>query len=52
MQKGRKYVWGWLMTVVGGLGLCDIDMDSNLLFWIYAIIFSIGIGLCLVGYER
>jgi hypothetical protein len=52
MQKGRKYVWGWFLTLIGGLGLCGIEMESDLLFWTYAIIFSIGIGLCLAGYEE
>lgn len=52
MQKGRKYVWGWFLTLIGGLGLCEIKIDSDLLFWTYAVIFSIGIGLCLAGYEH
>ena len=52
MQKGRTYVIGWLLTIIGGTGLACIEVDSDLLFWIYAIIFSIGLGLCLIGYEK
>ena len=52
MQKGRTYVIGWLLTIIGGTGLAGIEIDSDFLFWTYAIIFSIGLGLCLAGYEK
>lgn len=52
MQKGRTYVTGCALTFIGGAGLAGIEIDSNLLFWIYAIFFSVGIGLCLIGYEK
>ena len=52
MQKGRAYVTGLLLTIIGGTGLACIEVDSDLLFWTYAILFSIGFGLCLVGYEE
>lgn len=52
MQKGRAFVTGWFLTIIGGTGLACIEVDSDLLFWIYAIIFSVGVGLCLMGYEK
>ena len=52
MQKGRAYVTGWLLTIIGGTGLASIEVDSDLLFWTFAILFSVGIGFCLAGYEK
>lgn len=52
MQKGRTYVIGWLLTIIGGTGLACIEVESDLLFWTYAVIFSVGIGLCLMGYKH
>ena len=52
MQKGRLYVAGVACTFVGGCGLAGISIDSDVVFWIFAVMFSIGIGLCLAGYER
>ena len=51
-QKSKPYLWGVLLTMIGGAGLAGIEIDSDVLFWTYAIIFSIGIALCLVGYEK
>ena len=51
-QTNKLYVLGWILTIIGGTGLAGINVDSDLLFWIYAIIFSTGIGLCLAGYEK
>ena len=51
-QKSKPYVTGLFLTIVGGTGLACIEIESDLLFWIYAIVFSIGIALCLVGYEK
>lgn len=51
-QTNRLYVAGWFLTIIGGTGLAGIEIESNLLFWVYAITFSIGFGLCIAGYER
>ena len=51
-QTSKLYVIGWILTLIGGVGLAGIEVDSDLLFWIYAIVFSTGLGLCLAGYER
>ena len=51
-QTSKIYVLGWILTIIGGTGLAGINVDSDLLFWIYTIIFSTGIGLCIAGYER
>ena len=50
-QKGKRYAIGFLLTLIGGAGLAGIEIDSDLFFWIYAIVFSTGIGLCIAGYE-
>ena len=49
-QTSKLYVLGWILTIIGGMGLAGINVD--LLFWIYTIVFSAGIGLCLTGYEK
>ena len=51
-QRNKLYVWGVFLTIIGGAGLAGIEMDSHIFFWIYAITFSAGIGLCLAGYEH
>ena len=51
-QTNKLYVIGWLLTIIGGSGLAGIEIDSYVFFWIYAITFSIGIGLCLAGDEK
>ena len=52
MQKGRVYVTGLFLTILGGCGIANISVDSDLLFWIFAITFSIGMGCCFAGYQR
>lgn len=52
MQKGRVYVMGLMLTILGGCGIANISVDSDILFWTFAIIFSIGVGCCCAGYER
>jgi len=51
-QTNKLYVVGWFLTIIGGTGLACIEVDSDILFWTYAITFSIGLGLCLAGYEK
>ena len=51
-QSSKQYVTGVLLTLIGGAGLAGIEMDSHFFFWIFAITFSIGIGLCIAGYEK
>ena len=51
-QTNKLYLAGVLLTFLGGAGLAGIEMDSYIFFWIYAIMFSTGIGLCLAGYEH
>lgn len=52
MQKGSKYALGVLMVLLGGSGLAEISTSNHGCFWLCAIVFSVGIGLCLAGYER
>lgn len=52
MQKGRKFAIGVLMVTLGGAGLAEISTSNHGCFWLCAITFSIGIGLCLAGYEK
>lgn len=52
MQKGKKFAIGVLMIFCGGSGLAEISTSNHGCFWLCAITFSIGVGLCLAGYER
>lgn len=52
MQKGSKYALGVLMVLLGGSGLAEISTSNHGCFWLCAIVFSVGIGLCLAGYKR
>lgn len=52
MQKGSKFCAGALMIILGGAGLAEISTSNHGCFWLCAIVFSVGIGLCLAGYER
>lgn len=52
MQKGKKYAIGVLMVLIGGAGLAEISTSNHGCFWLCAIVFSVGIGVCLAGYER
>ena len=52
MQKGRKFAIGVLLILLGGSGLAEISTSNHGCFWLCAIMFSVGIGLCLAGYER
>jgi len=51
-QTGKKYVAGVILTFIGGAGLAGIEMDSHIFFWIYAVMFAVGVGLCFAGYEK
>lgn len=51
-QSNKLYVLGTFLILVGGAGLAGIEVDSHFFFWLYAITFSVGIGLCLAGYEK
>lgn len=52
MQKGSRYALGVLMVLIGGSGLAEISTSNHGCFWLCAITFSIGIGLCLAGFEK
>lgn len=51
-QTNKLYAFGVLLAIIGGVGLAGIEMDSHVLFWVYAITFSVGVGLCFAGYEK
>ena len=42
---------GVFLVIMGGAGLAQIQMDANGCFWLYAVIFSIGVGMCLWSKE-
>ena len=48
--SNKLYLTGVLLLIIGGAGISDAT--SNIGFMIYAILFSIGFGLCLAGYMR
>ena len=53
-MKGNNTLFGvgCLMTVFGGAGLAEISTSNHGCFWFCAILFSVGLGLCLWSYEK
>lgn len=51
-QTNKLYVMGVFLTIIGGLGLIEIETLSHGLFWFFNVMFCVGIGLCLAGYEH
>ena len=51
-QTNKKFVIGCFLTFIGGAGLAEISTSNHGCFWLCAIIFALGVGLCLAGYER
>jgi len=50
MSKGSRQVIGAILTVFGGAGLAEISTSNNGCFWLCAVMFSVGFGMCLMGY--
>lgn len=50
--SNKAYGIGVLLTLFGGSGLAEIETSNHGCFWFCAVMFSVGIGLCLVGYKR
>jgi len=51
-DKGKAYAVGCLLTLVGGSGLAEISTSNHGCFWLCAITFSIGIGMCIWNYQK
>ena len=52
MSKDREYVWGLVLTVLGGSGLAENVCSGRGSFLISTIVFSIGFGMILWSYTR
>lgn len=50
MTKGSKQVIGAVLTVFGGAGLAEISTSNHGCFWLCAVMFAVGFGMCLKGY--
>ena len=51
-SKDKTYGIGVLFTVLGSAGLAEISTSNHGCFWLCAVMFSVGIGLCLWSYRR
>ena len=51
-QSNKLFIAGVLLMMFGGAGLAEISTSNHGCFWLCAVMFSVGIGLCLAGYER
>ena len=52
MGRDKRYGVGALMVLLGGSGLAEISTSNHGCFWLCAVVFSVGIGLCLWSYEK
>ena len=50
MTKGSKQVIGAVLTTFGGAGLAEISTSNHGCFWLCAVMFSVGLAMCLMGY--
>lgn len=50
MSKGSKQVIGAILTLFGGSGLAEISTSNHGCFWLCAVMFAVGFGMCLKGY--
>lgn len=48
----KSYGIGVLLTLLGGSGLAEISTSSHGSFLLCAVMFSVGLGLCLWSYKR
>lgn len=50
--NNRIYGIGCLLVLVGGAGLAQIQMDSVGCFWLCAVVFSLGVAMCIGSYSK
>jgi len=46
-MKGSRYAAGALSALAGGSGLAEISTSNHGCFWLCAVVFTIGICVCL-----
>lgn len=51
-MRDKYYIWGLVMTVIGGASLADFITDNQGSFPISAVIFGIGFILILMSYVK
>ena len=47
-----SYGVGVLLMLLGGSGLAEIETSNHGCFWLCAVMFSVGIGLCIWSYKK
>ena len=52
MSKRKSYGIGCLLLLTGGSGLAEISTSNHGCFWLCAVMFSVGIGLCIWSYGH
>ena len=50
--SNKVYAVGCLLTLVGGAGLAEISTSNHGCFILCAVMFSIGIGMCVWSYGK
>ena len=48
----KAYGIGALLVLIGGVGLAEINVNNDVGFWLFAIVFSLGVGLCVGNYRN
>ena len=51
-MRDKYYVWGLVMTVLGGASLADFITDNRGSFPISAVVFGLGFILILMSYGK
>lgn len=51
-SKNKYYGIGCLLTLAGGAGLAEISTSNNGCFWFCAVVFSLGVAMCLFSYKK
>lgn len=52
MNKGKAYGIGCLLLIAGGSGLAEISTSNHGCFWLCAVMFAAGIGMCIWSYGH
>lgn len=51
-MRDKYYIWGLVMTVIGGASLADFITDNQGSFPISAVVFGLGFILILMSYGK
>ena len=52
MNKNKIYGIGVLLLLFGGAGLAEISTSNHGCFWLSAVMFSVGVAMCIGSYTH